>query len=143
MFASSQGDAMRTISWVAVLLPLLTVAASGAASAQEQDFAFLAAATATWSDNAGRTTNNPVAATALDGLVGLHVVHNSPTLYVDGQVTELQRIYVEGHLPNQTIPNGNLGLVWRPSGELFAWTVADTLGQISTQPFAALVANDR
>ncbi|HLJ39449.1 MAG TPA: hypothetical protein VKT54_13675 [Steroidobacteraceae bacterium] len=135
---------MRTISWAAALLPLIAVAAGGVASAQqEQDFAFLASATATWSDNAGRATNAPVAATALDGLIGLHVVHNSPTLYVDGQVTELQRVYLEGHLPDQTIPNGNLSLIWRPTGELFSWTVSDSLGQISTQPFDALIANDR
>lgn len=134
---------MRTISWAAVLLLSVAGSASEVARAQEQELAFIASATATYSDNAGRTTNAPVAATALDLLGGLHFVHNSPVLYADAAGSFLQRLYLQGQLANETIPAGNLNLVWRPAGDTFIWTVTDTLGQISTQPFAALVANDR
>ncbi|MGP8034300.1 MAG: hypothetical protein ACLPQ6_09170 [Steroidobacteraceae bacterium] len=133
---------MRTVSWTVVLLSIAASASEGA-RAQEQEFAFFASATATYSDNAARTSVNEIPATALDGLVGLQFAHNSPELFASGQFSELQRIYVEGHLPDETVPNGNLDLVVRPAGELFSWSVVDTLGQISTQPFAALVANDR
>jgi hypothetical protein len=134
---------MRTISWAAVPLLLLAVAASQGARAQQQELAFIASGTVTYSDNAARTTNAPIAATALDLLAGLHFAHNSQVLYADVAGSFLQRLYLQGPLSNETIPSGNLNIVWRPAGEVFTWTITDTLGQISSQPFAALVASDR
>jgi hypothetical protein len=132
---------MRTISWVAVLL-LAALLASESALGQEQEFAFRASVTATYSDNPARTATGE-SATALDGLVGLRIAHQSALLFADADVSELQRAYVEGHLPSETIPNGYLNLLAGPAGGLFTWTVKDNFGQISSEPFAALVAGDR
>jgi hypothetical protein len=132
---------MRTITWAAVLL-LAAVLASESAPGQEQEFAFRASATATYSDNPARTATGE-SATALDGLVGLRIAHQSPLLFADADLSELQRAYVEGHLPSETIPNGYLNLLAGPPGGLFNWTVKDSFGQISAEPFAALLVGDR
>jgi hypothetical protein len=133
---------MRTIAWAAVLFA--TISASEGARAQQpaEEFAFRAGATATYSDNPARTATGE-SATALDGLLGLSLAHQSSLLYVDGDMSVIQRAYVEGNLPSETIPNGNLNLLAGPPGGLFTWTVLDNFGQISGQPFAALIANDR
>lgn len=133
---------MRTNSWTALLVLLATLA-GGSVRAQEQELAFRASLSGTYSDNAARTATAPMAATALDGLIGLQLAHNSPTLYLDADFSELQRWYAQGHLPNETIPNGNLNLIARPIPDEFSWSVTDTIGQISSDPFAALFAGNR
>ena len=144
MAGAFQGKAMRTNSLAGVFLFLAILAgASARAQEQEQELAFRASVSGTYSDNAARTATAPIPATALDGLVGLQLTHNSPTLYVDGDFSELQRWYAQGRLPNETIPSGSLDLIARPVPEVFSWTVTDTLGQISSDPFAALFAGNR
>lgn len=142
---------MRTISWTATLL-FATVLASECARAQDQgqqqeqqpqEIVVHASATATYSDNPARTTTGQ-SATALDGLFGVTIDHQSPLLYVDADMSVLQRAYVEGNdLPSETIPHGYLNLLAGPPGGLFTWTVKDSFGQISSEPFDALIANDR
>jgi hypothetical protein len=132
---------MSTVAWAAALL-FAAIFASECARAQEQEVAFRAGVTATYSDNATRTTSGQ-SATALDGLVGLSVAHQSPLLYVDAHASALERGYVEGNLPSELLANGYLNLLAGPAGGLFTWTVMDSFGQISGQPFAALFANDR
>jgi hypothetical protein len=134
---------MRTNAWAAVLL-FATISASEGARAQQpaDELAFRASATATYSDNPARTATGE-SATALDGLLGLSLAHQSPLLYVRGDMSVIQREYVEGNLPSETIPNGYLNLLAGPPGGLFTWTVLDNFGQISGEPFAALIANDR
>jgi hypothetical protein len=138
---SERDPAMRTVAWAAVLL-FTAVFASECARAQEQEVAFRASVTATYSDNPARTATAQ-SATALDGLVGLSVTHQSPLLYVDARASALERGYVEGNLPSETLANGYLNLLAGPAGGLFTWTVTDSFGQISSQPFGALSANDR
>jgi hypothetical protein len=153
---------MRTISWAAMLL-FATVLSGECARAQsqnqsqsqgqgqgqgqersqEQEVAVRASVTATYSDNPARAPTTGQSATALDGLVGLTIAHQSPLLYVDADMAELQRAYVQGHLPSESIPHGYLNLLAGPPGGLLTWTVMDSFGQISSEPFAALVAHDR
>lgn len=141
MFGASRGDAMRTISWAAVLL-FAAVSASESALAQQQEVAFRASATATYSDNPERTATGE-SSTAVDGLVGLRIAHQSSELLVDADLAELRREYVEGNLPSETIPNGYLNLLAGPAAGVFNWTVLDNFGQISSEPFAALIVGDR
>lgn len=132
---------MRTISWAAVLL-LAAVSTSECALAQEEEAAFRASVTATYSDNPARTATGQ-SATALDGLVGVRVAHQSSELFVDADLSAIERTYVEGNYPNETIPNGYLNLLAGPAGGLFTWALADNFGQIAGEPFAALVVGDR
>jgi hypothetical protein len=131
---------MRSISWAALLL-LGAVSASECALGQEE-MAFRASATATYSDNPARTASGE-SATALDGLIGLRIARQSPLLFVDADLSVIQRAYIQGGLPSETIPNGYLNLLAGQVGSLFTWTVMDNFGQISGEPFAALVASDR
>jgi hypothetical protein len=151
---------MRTVSWAVVLLSIAASASEGALGQQLQDqqppgqqpqaqqqvpeaVAFRASATATYSDNPARTTTGE-SATALDGLVGLRIAQQSAALFVDADLSVIQREYVEGHdLPAQTIPNGYLNLLAGPPGSWFNWSVTDNFGQISSEPFEALIAPDR
>lgn len=150
---------MRTSSWAATLL-FATVLACESVEAQDQsqnqnqslsqnqsqnqaqEIAVRASVTGTYSDNPARAPTGQ-SATALDGLVGLTIAHQSPLLYVDADASELQRVYVQGGLPNETIPHGYLDLLAGPPGGLLTWTVMDSFGQISSEPFGALIANDR
>jgi len=132
---------MRTMRWAMLLLT--SAFASECARAQEQqEVAFRAGVTATYSDNPARTPTGQ-SATALDGLVGLSLAHQSPMLYVDADAAVVQRAYVEGDLPSETIPSGYVNLLAGPAAGLFNWTVLDTFGQMSSEPFAALYAADR
>src|SRR5689334_7240580 len=90
---SERDRAMSTVAWAAALL-FAAIFASECARAQEQEVAFRAGVTATYSDNATRTISGQ-SATALDGLVGLSVTHQSPLLYVDAHASALERGYVE------------------------------------------------
>lgn len=146
---------MRTSSWAATLL-FATVLACECAEAQDQsqnqnqnlsqnqaqEIAVRASVTGTYSDNPARAPTGQ-SATALDGLVGLTIAHQSPLLYVDADASELQRVYVQGGLPNETIPHGYLDLLAGPPGGLLTWTVMDSFGQIASEPFGALIADDR
>lgn len=144
---------MRTLSWAATLL-FATLLACECAEAQDQsqnqqqnqsqaqEIAVRASVTGTYSDNPARTPTGQ-SATALDGQVGLTVAHQSPVLYVDADVSELQRAYVEGGLPSETIPHGYVDLLAGPPRGLLTWSVMDSFGQISSEPFGALIANDR
>ena len=155
---------MRTISWAAALLfaAVLTGECARAqdqsqyqsqnqnqnqsqsqSQNQEQEVAVRAGVTATYSDNPARVPTGQ-SATALDGLVGLTIAHQSPLLYVDADMSELERTYVEGQqLPGETIPHGYLNLLAGPPAGLLTWAVMDSFGQISSEPFEALIANDR
>jgi hypothetical protein len=143
---------MRTIPWAATLLFATVFSGEcaraqsqdqGPSQGQEQEVAVRASVTATYSDNPARAPTSGQSATVLDGLVGLTIAHQSPLLYVDADMSELQRAYVEGDLPSESIPHGYLNLLAGPPGGLFTWTVFDSFGQISSEPFAALVASDR
>jgi hypothetical protein len=149
---------MRTNSWAALLL-LGAFSISQGALAQQQDappqpapatqqpesqaIAFRTSGTATYSDNPARTTTGE-GATALDELVGVRIAEQSAALFVDADLSVDQREYVEGNnLPSQTIPNGYLDLLAGPPSGWFNWSIMDSFGQISSEPFAALVAEDR
>jgi hypothetical protein len=134
---------MRTIAWTAMLFAATLASECARAQQPEEEVAFRASVTATYSDNPARTVSGE-SATALDGLIGLRLAHQSPDFFADGDLSVIQRTYVEGAaLPSETIPNGYLNLQIGPAAGPFNWTVADNFGQISTQPFAALVASDR
>ncbi len=95
-----------------------------------------------YSDNPSYSHSNATGATAIDTLAGLRV-RRSGTVTTNADVSLLYREYVQGPLASQLRPAANALVMINALPERFWLTAEDNLGQISTQVFDALAAQDR
>jgi Putative beta-barrel porin 2 len=130
---------MRTLPRVlgALLLPCV----AGSLSARE--FEPRVTASAIYSDNATRSNTEQVSDTALNTLLGLRVLQEGSRFSIDADVAAVHREYVNDRLDSETLPSGYLNALATLVPEKLTWSIADNLGQISSEPFDALSSEDR
>lgn len=98
---------------------------------------------AEYSDNPYRVNSGARGATIIAGLFGLDVLHQGAFLYADADANVVRLQTVSGDVPNQTLPNGYATLVGNVVPGAFTWSIEDTFGQISNEPFDAITAPNR
>lgn len=98
---------------------------------------------AIWSDNPLRSRSSPGSAAIADATVGVRVLKSDPRFDVNADLSVLRRQFLSGGSGGQTLPSGNVNLDAIFVPERFSFTVEDSLGQISTQPFDVLDSADR
>jgi hypothetical protein len=100
-------------------------------------------ASAIYTDNANRSSTDPISDTALSTLVGLRVLEAGGLLSIDADVAAVHREYLEGNLDSETLPSGYVDMSAALVPQRVTWQLQDNVGQISTEPFDVLSADDR